>query len=109
MRNALERSKRRDQLLKLRLFLADPVGREYFYDLLASCHVYSTSFGTNALMMAFNEGERNVGLRLGADLTEAAPDLYLQMLKEGGNVREPPTAREPEPDVNADFSDTAGS
>lgn len=32
--------------------------------------------------MAFSEGERNVGLRLLAELTAASPELYLLMLKE---------------------------
>jgi hypothetical protein len=86
------RIKRRDQLALLGRVMAEPIGREFFYDLLASCHVYSTSFATNALAMAFREGERNVGLRLAADLTEATPDLFLLMLKEQNNVR----SREPE-------------
>lgn len=82
--------KRREQLEQLGRFMSTPPGREYMYDLLASCHVYTTSFATNALAMAFREGERNIGLRLGADLTEASADLYLQMLKEADNVRRTP-------------------
>jgi hypothetical protein len=81
------RVRRRDQLALLARVMAEPVGREYLYDLLSSCHVYSSSFGTNALAMAFREGERNVGIRIGADLTEASPDLYLQMLKEADHGR----------------------
>jgi hypothetical protein len=82
-----QRVRRRDQLALLLRVMSEPVGREYFYDLLTSCHVYTSSFGTNALAMAFREGERNVGIRIGADLTEASPGLYLEMLKEAGNVR----------------------
>jgi hypothetical protein len=81
------RVRRRDQLALLGKVMSDPIGREYFYDLLASCHVYSSSFGTNALAMAFREGERNVGIRIGADLTEASPDRYLDMLKEADHGR----------------------
>lgn len=82
-----DRIRRRDQLALLLKVMSEPIGRSYFYDLLASCHVYSSSFGTNALAMAFREGERNVGIRIGADLTEASPDLYLQMLKEAEHGR----------------------
>jgi hypothetical protein len=82
-----QRVRRRDQLALLLRVMSEPIGREYFYDLLTSCHVYTSSFGTNALAMAFREGERNVGIRIGADLTEASPGLYLEMLKEAGNVR----------------------
>lgn len=79
---------RREHLAHLTRVMSDPQGREYLYDLLASLHIYSTSFSTDALIMAFNEGQRNVGIRLTADIVEAAPDMYLQMLKEYGNVRQ---------------------
>jgi hypothetical protein len=60
-------------------------GRDWFYKQLSMCHVYQTSFSTNALSMAFAEGERSVGLRLMADLVQAAPDKYLEMLSERGD------------------------
>lgn len=82
----IARVKRRDQLALLARVMAEPAGREWFYDILSACHQFSTSFATNALSMAFREGERNVGLRLVGDLTEASPDLYLQMLKEVTNA-----------------------
>jgi hypothetical protein len=101
------RVRRRDQLALLSRVMAEPVGREYFYDLLAGCHVYSSSFGTNALAMAFREGERNVGLRLVVDVTEASPDLYLQMLKEADHGRH--TANRTDPGRDGNGHDTAGS
>ena len=81
------RIRRRDQLALLRKFMAEPAGRAWAYDLMSACHQFSTSFATNALSMAFREGERNVGIKILADLTEAAPDLYLQMLKEANSER----------------------
>jgi hypothetical protein len=76
--------------------LSEPEGRAYFYDLLVSCHVYSTSFATNALAMAFREGERSIGLKLGADIEEANPDALMLMLKEANDERRNRT--EPNPD-----------
>jgi hypothetical protein len=90
-----QRSIRRDQLVRLGNLMLDPVGRGYVYDLLASCHVFQSSFATNALAMAFNEGERNVGLLITNDLITASPDNYLLMLKEAGNVRPQPEPAEP--------------
>jgi hypothetical protein len=80
--------------------MAEPIGRAWFYDFLSTCHIYQTSFTPNALTMAHAEGERNVGLRLLADLVEASPDLYLQMLKEANSERH--TAER----TNADRDDT---
>lgn len=98
------RVKRRDQLALLGRLMAEPHGREFFYDLLSACHMFNTSFATNALQMAFREGERNVGLRLTADITEAAPDQFLLMLKERDpNVR--PQQPESESDTGTE-SDT---
>jgi hypothetical protein len=59
------------------------------------CHVFQSSFTTNALAMAFSEGERNVGLQITNDLITASPDNYLLMLKEAGNVRPQPEPAEP--------------
>jgi hypothetical protein len=106
MSNASQRAKeqrtiRRDQLTRIAALMADPIGRGYIYDLLSACHVFQSSFSTNALAMAFAEGERNVGLQLTADFIAAAPDNYLLMLKEAGNVR-------PQPEPDSDQS-TAGA
>lgn len=98
---------RRDHLAHLTRVMSDPAGREYLYDLLASLHIYSTSFSTDPLIMAFNEGQRNVGIRLTADLVEAAPDMYLQMLKEYGSVRQ--QNRRPDPTSGGDLDSDDGA
>ena len=59
-----------------------PAGRHYIYSLLASCHVFASTFSGNALQSAFSEGERNVGLRLLADIMSACPERYLLMIQE---------------------------
>jgi hypothetical protein len=69
----------------LREIMGSNEGRAWFYKILSLCHVYQTSFSPNALAMAFAEGERSVGLRLMADLVEAAPAKYLEMLAEQGD------------------------
>lgn len=68
----------------VRQIMGSSEGRDWIYQHLSLCHVYSTSFSTNALSMAFAEGERSVGLRLMADLVQAAPERYLEMLAEKG-------------------------
>lgn len=69
----------RDTIVAL---LGTPNGRRWFADLLASCHIYSTSFDHDATVMAFREGERNVGLRLLSLASAASPDAILTMMKE---------------------------
>lgn len=59
--------------------MADPRGRAWVRRLLASMGVYRTSFNTNALQMAFNEGSRNQGLQLTAHLEEVCPDHFQSM------------------------------
>ena len=57
-------------------------GRAYIHDELVACHVFATSFTTDALQMAFSEGERNRGLRLLNDVTLADPEGYVDMMRE---------------------------
>ncbi len=57
-------------------------GRRFMARLLERAGVWRLSFNTNALTMAFNEGTRNEGLRLLAQITAHCPDRYTEMLKE---------------------------
>lgn len=108
MSAASQRQANARRFIIIRKAMSDPDGREWFYNVLASCHVYSTSFATNALAMAYREGERNVGLRLTTELTEACPDLYLIMLKEAGNVRQRPDIDTASDTASATASDGNG-
>jgi len=107
-----QRAQRMSELAALGRLMADPAGRRWLYNYLASLHVYSTSFASNALLMARNEGERNAGLQLVLEMTDANPDMYLQMLREMANERRPvaaggtdPGFTDPDPD---DPDPTAG-
>jgi hypothetical protein len=42
------------------------------------------SFSTNALQMAFWEGNRNVGLQIKAEIAEASPEHWRLMQEEAG-------------------------
>src|SRR5262245_18510863 len=57
-------------------------GRRWMHDILAGCHVFSTSFSDAGLRMAFMEGQREVGLRLLMDIMGACPDQYITMMRE---------------------------
>jgi hypothetical protein len=56
-------------------------GRRFFWRYLEICGVYKTS-NADQHQIFFNEGMRNIGLQLLADLNEAAPEVYLIMLRE---------------------------
>jgi hypothetical protein len=57
-------------------------GRRIVRRLLEHAGVHRLSFHTNALQMAFNEGNRNLGNRLLAQVTQHCPDRYLDLLNE---------------------------
>jgi hypothetical protein len=57
-------------------------GRRIVHRLLESAGVFRISFHTNALQMAFNEGNRNQGNALLALVTEHCPDRYAELLNE---------------------------
>lgn len=71
----------------VRQIMSSVEGRVWIWEILSRCHIYSTSFSTNALSMAFQEGERNIGLMINAEVT-AKPlyELYQQMVKENTDV-----------------------
>ena len=64
-------------------FLADPNGRNWMWDILERCKVFNVSFiSGDPYATSFNEGQRNVGLSLFAQIP---PDVFATMMKEKGN------------------------
>lgn len=72
----------RVEIEDLKRVMANKSGRRFVYGILARAGVWRSSFHTNALQMAFNEGARNEGLALLAKLTDHCPDTYSLMLTE---------------------------
>ena len=66
----------------LKWLMSSKRGRRIVNRLLKNAGVFRSSFHTNALQMSFNEGNRNFGLKLLADVTEHCPDRYTEMMEE---------------------------
>ena len=67
---------------ELKWLMSNKRGRRFVFRVLERAGVWRLSFNTNALSMAFNEGQRNEGLRLMANITAHCPDRYTEMLEE---------------------------
>ena len=81
-------------------------GRQWVHERLTLCHVFASSFSTNAYESAFREGERNVGLQLLNDVM-TCPDEYVQMMREA-NVRDISAATERSRSEDPDWGDQVG-
>jgi hypothetical protein len=66
----------------IRWLMGSKRGRRVVHRLLENAGVFRISFHTNALQMAFNEGNRNQGNVLLALVTEHCPDKYAELLNE---------------------------
>jgi hypothetical protein len=62
-------------------------GRRIVWRLLERAGVFRLSFNTNAMAMAFAEGNRNEGLRLLNQIQTICPELYTTMVKEANDNR----------------------
>jgi hypothetical protein len=67
-------------------------GRAWMWDLLSQCGVFQTSANVNPYYTYLNEGKRNIGLMLLAQLMRATPAAYIRMTQESSDGR-----RDPEP------------
>lgn len=63
--------------------------RRYVWRLLEQAGVFRSSFTGDAQQTAFNEGQRNMGLRVLAMVHEHAPESYQLMLTEHNDRRYP--------------------
>lgn len=66
----------------LRWLMSSKRGRRIVWRALDRAGVFRLSFNTNAMTMAFNEGNRNEGLRVLAQIHTLCPEMYAVMLKE---------------------------
>lgn len=86
---------RREWLADVRDVMSKASGRRVMYQMLEDSGLFRTVFSTDALVMAFNEGKRNTGLRLISDLLEACPEKYMTMIQ-AAKEREEKEARDRE-------------
>lgn len=66
----------------LKWLMSGKRGRKIIWRLLDRAGVFRLSFNTNAMQMAFAEGNRNEGLRVLSQIHALCPELYPQMVKE---------------------------
>lgn len=81
-RKAQADNARRTHVEDVKWLMSSPRGRRLVWWLLAKCGVNRTSFNNSGSVMAFNEGQRNIGLVLQAEVLDAAPEAYVTMLNE---------------------------
>lgn len=59
-----------------------PQGRKWVWSILSKARLFQSPFAANALVMAHNAGEMNIGLYILGQIMEACPDQYMVMAKE---------------------------
>jgi hypothetical protein len=86
-------AKRRDRVAQtaenedIKWLMSSKRGRRIVWRLLDRAGVFRLSFNTNAMQMAFAEGNRNFGNRILSLIHAHVPELYPTMVKENTDVR----------------------
>lgn len=80
---------RETEVADLKWLMGSKRGRRIVWRDLEASGVYRLSFNTNAMTMAFTEGNRNAGLTKLAMIHEICPEHYLTMVKEANERRNP--------------------
>lgn len=79
----------------LKWLMGSKRGRRIIWRLLEQSGVFRLSFNTNAMSMAFAEGNRNFGNRTLSMIHSLCPELYATMVKEQTNDRNADDGRAP--------------
>ena len=82
-----ERLLRENEESDIKWLMSSKRGRRIVWRLLDHAGVFRSSFNTNAMTMAFAEGNKNYGLRLLAMIHALCPEQYPAMMKEQSNDR----------------------
>lgn len=78
---------RRKEIEDLKWVMAHAQGRRFVWRLLDRAGVYRSSFNHSGSVMAHNEGRRDMGLFVLAEMNEAAPESFLKLLRENQGQR----------------------
>ena len=68
-----------------RCLMSTVQGRRIVWRMLERAGVFRSSFSSDAMAMAFNEGNRNSGLALLATVSNLSPAEYVEMMEEATN------------------------
>ncbi len=81
---AAKKVKRADERHKddVRRLLASDFGRRILWEYLSRCGVFRADCPVNSGSLYFDNGQRNIGLGILTDITNADPDAYILMMKE---------------------------
>lgn len=86
-REVRDRLGKENEEADLKWLMGSKRGRRVVWRLLDQTGVFRLSFNTNAMQMAFAEGNRNFGNRTLAMIHALCPELYPIMVKEQQNDR----------------------
>ena len=86
-RELRERVARESEGEDIKWLMSDKRGRRLLWRLMEESGVFRSSFNTNAMAMAFAEGNRNYGLRILSLIHTVCPRQYPVMMKENTNDR----------------------
>lgn len=86
--DARKRVARQQEIGDLKWLMSSPRGRRFVWRLLDLSGPFRLSFDTNAMKMAFQEGNRNMGNQLLNEVMNLCPELYPVMVKEQRNDRD---------------------
>ena len=84
-RELRERLARENEESDIKWLMGNKRGRRVLWRLMDQAGVFRSSFNTNAMAMAFAEGNRNYGLRMLALIDSQCPELYPTMMKENAS------------------------
>lgn len=86
VRDRKELSKRSEELRirGLRVILANSDAQAWLWDLMEFTGLFKTSFTGNSQTF-YLEGQRNVGLKIMADISKHSPESLIAMMKERAN------------------------
>jgi len=79
---ARARMVREQETADVKWLMSSRRGRRMMWRLLAVAGVFQLSFDSNAMKMAFNEGNRRFGNELFSEVMELCPEMYPVMVKE---------------------------
>jgi hypothetical protein len=82
VRNAADLKKER-----MRVVLESTNVQDLFFEILEECHVFESSYNNSGSIMAFNEGQRTIGLNVLSRWLDASPQTFFTTMQRMKGVK----------------------
>lgn len=80
-----EKDRRKEEVADLKFILSTVQGKRFLWRLLEQCKTFESVFSPESMRMSYSAGRQDLGHYLMAEIMDAEPEAFIEMMKQKGD------------------------